>query len=138
MRSITIISLLILLTFNHAYDTENFNLIPLLTEFVPELLPKINQILPKTHTASKSLLSLSASAGIYFSQITKNNIFLTIEGKEVRLKITNYIVESKAELQSFRWVKIFKFIPFIGKILAKMVKKLHLLEHTEKLKLILI
>ena len=47
MRSITIISLLILLTFNHAYDTENFNLIPLLTEFVPELLLKINQILPK-------------------------------------------------------------------------------------------
>ena len=123
MRSITIISLLILLSFNYAYYTENFNLVPLLTDLIPEFLPKINQMLPKTQTTSTSFFSFSASAGIYFSQITRNNIYITIERKEVHLKIKNYKVKSKAELESFRWVKIFNFIPFIGKILSKIIKK---------------
>ena len=119
MKSITLISIFILLSFSHSSTVSDINLSSLVTLFLPD----INNALKQPISAGTSFGPLSASVNVYFDKVEQKNIYVAVESDQIHLKVSNFIARPYAELKLFRWVKIFKKIPIIGKILAKVIKK---------------
>ena len=119
MKSITLISIFILLSFSHSSTVSDINLSSLVTLFLPD----INNALKQPISAGTSFGPLSASVNVYFDKINQKNIYIAVESNQIHLKVSNFIARPYAELKLFRWVSIFKKIPIIGKILAKVIKK---------------
>ena len=118
MKQIALISILILLSFTHSFKISDINLTSLTSLFLPDL----NNLL-KPISASKSAGPLKASVNVNFNKINQKDIYVGLESSEIRIRISNFVAESKAELETFRWVKIIKKIPIIGKLISKVVKK---------------
>ena len=120
MKSITIIFIFVSLTFSHSSTVSDINLSSLVTLFLPD----INNAL-KPISASKSAGPLSASVNVHFSKIERRNVYIAVESNEIHLKVSNFVAQSSAELQTFRWTDILIPIPipFIRKFIKKHIRK---------------
>ena len=107
MRSITLISLLILLSLSYADEIG-------LPKVLTDLLPEINKRLTQTLTFSKSYKFAEASASITFKEITKENVLLELLRSSVllnlkfHLKITNLKADANAKFLGKKFIRFFR------------------------------
>ena len=88
---------------------------------------KINNIkLERRYTTSNNSIQKKKGQFLRLETIKNNPVFYKIRSsshsKVFKYKIKKYGI-IVTNMESFRWVKIFNFIPFIGKILSKIIKK---------------